>query len=95
MCIAVSPYISGEAITVTETGGVYLWSCDHSLRTIHQANNVESQDSPWYQCVYAANPRCIAMADTKGVDLLDFRVSNFCLILVLFLPTILFFVIFA
>ena len=82
MCIAVNPYIPGEGITVTETGGVYLWSCDHSLRTIHQANHVDSKDSPWYQCVFAANPRCIAMADAKGVDLLDFRVSNFSLIMV-------------
>ena len=76
MCIAVSPYIPGEAITVTETGRVYLWSCEHPLRTVHQPNHVMSNDFPWYQCVFAANPRCIAMADAKGMDLLDFRVSN-------------------
>lgn len=79
MCIAVSPYIPGEAITVTETGGVYLWSCEHSLRTVHQPNHVKRNNSPWYQCVFAANPRCIAMADAKGMDLLDFRVSNLSL----------------
>lgn len=88
MCIAVSPYIPGEAITVTETGTVYLWSCDHSMRTVHQGNNVESKDSPWYQCVFAANPRCIAMADSKGMDLLDLRVSNFNNELLFFLQTI-------
>lgn len=74
MCIAVSPYIPGEAVTVTEMGGVYLWSSDHSLRTVHQAIYADNQDSPWYQCVFAANPRCIAMADAKGINLLDFRV---------------------
>ena len=61
---------------MTENGGVYLWSCEHSLRTVHQANHVISNDLPWYQCVFAANPRCIALADAKGMDLLDFRVSD-------------------
>jgi len=76
MCITISPYIAGEAIAVTENGGVYLWSCEHSLRTVHQPNHVMSNDLPWYQCVYAANPRCIVLADAKRIDLLDFRVSN-------------------
>lgn len=84
MCISVSPYIPGEAITVTETGRVYLWSCEHSLRTVHQPSHVKSNDFPWYQCVFAANPRCIAMADAKGMDLLDFRVSNLSLMYFLF-----------
>lgn len=84
MCISVSPYIPGEAITVTETGRVYLWSCEHSLRTVHQPSHVKSNDFPWYQCVFAANPRCIAMADAKGMDLLDFRVSNLSLTYFLF-----------
>ena len=64
---------------MTENGGVYLWSCEHSLRTVHQPSHVKSTDSPWYQCVFASNPRCIAMADAKGMDLLDFRVSNLSL----------------
>ena len=85
MCITVSPYIPGEAITVTETGRVYLWSCEHSLRTVHQPIHVMSNDFPWYQCVFAANPRCIAMADAKGMDLLDFRVSNLSLTYMYFL----------
>ena len=79
MCITVSPYIPGEAIAVTENGGVYLWSCEHSLRTVHQPNHVLSNDLPWYQCVFAANPRCIALADAKGMDLVDFRVSDLIL----------------
>lgn len=84
MCITVSPYIPGEAITVTENGRVYLWSCEHSLRTVHQPNHVMSNVFPWYQCVFAANPRCVAMADGKEMDLLDFRVSNLNLTYFLF-----------
>lgn len=75
MCIAVNPYIPGEAIIVTETGGVYLWSCDHSLQTVHQPNSPNSQELSWYQCVFAANPRCIALADAKEMNLMDFRVG--------------------
>ncbi|XP_022791777.1 uncharacterized protein LOC111331015 [Stylophora pistillata] len=78
MCIAVSPYIPGEAITVTETGEVYLWSCGHPLQTVHQPNSptCNSQELPWYQCVFATNPRCIALADAKGMNLLDFRAGK-------------------
>ena len=76
MCIAVSPYIPGESVIVTETGGTYLWSCGHSMSKICPGNLCERRhDYPWYQCVFADNPRCIAMADTKGMDLIDFRVS--------------------
>ena len=78
MCIAVSPYIPGEGVIVTETGATYLWRCGHALTTMCPANQCDSSDdSPWYQCVFAANPRCIALADARGVDLLDFRVSLF------------------
>ena len=76
MCIAVNPYIPGEAMVVTETGGTYLWRCDRGLTTMCPAEQCDSAGySPWYQCVFAANPRCIAMANGKSVDLLDFRVS--------------------
>lgn len=74
MCIAVSPYIPGESVIVNEMGQAYIWTCDHALRMVGNQPH-GSQDSPWYQCVFADNPRCIAMADVKGMDLLDFRVS--------------------
>ena len=73
MCIAVNPYIPGEGVVVTETGGTYLWRGGQSLTTMCPAEQCDS--AGWYQCVFAANPRCIAMANKKSVDLLDFRVS--------------------
>ena len=77
MCIAVSPYIPGEGVVVTKTGGAYLWCCGRGLRTICPPRHFDCDNSdilPWYQSVFAANPRCVVMADAKGVDLMDFRV---------------------
>lgn len=78
MCLAVSPYVPGEGVVVTETGGMYLWRCGQGVTTMRAAVLCDnSNDSPWYQCVFAANPQCIAIANAKALDLLDFRVSSY------------------
>ena len=77
MCLAISPYVPGEGVIVTETGGVYHWRCGQGLAAMclpaEQFNG--NSDLAWYQCVFAANPQCIALANPKAVDLMDFRVS--------------------
>lgn len=77
MCLAVSPYVPGEGVVVTETGGMYLWRCGQGVTTMRAAVTCDnSNDSPWYQCVFAANPQCIAIANAKALDLLDFRAGK-------------------
>ena len=90
MCLAVSPYIPGEAVVVTETGSVHSWRCGQELVTVCSATEQFNANcaSEWYQCVFAGNPQCIALANPKAVHLVDFRVSfikciYLCLLLLL------------
>ena len=76
MCLAVSPYVPGEGVVVTESGGVYHWRCSHGLTAMFSpAEQFDGNSDSWYQCVYAANPQCIALANPKSVDLTELRVS--------------------
>mgnify|MGYP000040701969 CR=1 FL=1 len=75
MCLAVSPYVPGEAVVVTETGSVHSWRCGQELVTVCSATEQFNANcaSEWYQCVFAGNPRCIALANPKAVHLVDIR----------------------
>ena len=77
VCLTVSPYVPGEGVVVTETGRVHSWRCGRELHTVCSATeqfNINC-DSGWYQCVFAGNSQCIALANPKAVLLVDFRVS--------------------
>ena len=60
MCLAVSPYIPGEGVVVTETGAVHSRRCGQELVTVSSTTeqfNVNCA-SECYQCVFSGNPQC-------------------------------------
>jgi hypothetical protein len=83
-CVAsltVSPYIVGEGLVVTETGGIYMWSQGELLQVLRQPLETPSLSGPshFWRCCYGNHPRSVVLAEHTGVSLCDLRSNKMTL----------------
>lgn len=75
--LSVSPYIHGDAVVVTDKGHLHIWKCGNRTDRLDTPSPTPDKRWPWYQSVYGGHPRCILIANSIEVDILDLRVSNY------------------